>query len=656
MLTEQEIDWLVDGKRFLSWVRYGLHLVAKRKDDRLQFEHQRELAQRLGYVDTDAKRGVELFMQDYYRHVLALRELNDIVLQIFEENILVKGRKRRWPKIEKINDRFQIRNDYIETTEPDVFSREPQALLEMFVVMANRRDVAGVRASTIRSIREHLHLIDDDFRNNPEMADLFLQLLRAPYTLVSQLTRMRRYGLLGRYLPEFGAIVGQMQHDLFHIYTVDAHTMSVIRNMRRFRYRAANETYPIAHHCVKNMQKVELLYIAGLYHDIGKGRGGDHSQLGAIDAEQFCTRHGLNEADTELVCWLVRMHLSMSSIAQRKDIHDPEVVHEFAQQIGTQERLDYLYALTAADITATNPTLWNSWRASLLRHLYQETRNFLQRGLENATDRTDWIHERRSAIAEQLRIRELSPAAIDNGLELLNDDHYFRYSAVRGAELISECARHDLQAGPLVVIRELLGQVTGENVTEVILYSVDRPGLFAASAAALASQRLAIYDATIHTTDDERCLNAFIVLDEDGRSIGQDLQRRNAVKAALSESVVWQATSKPKPLTRLPRQTKQMVVPTTAELQNYPGSSTSSLTVVTTDHSGLLARLGAIFVELDISIKAARITTLGGRVEDVFEITNLAGERFTDAEKIYQLTNSIRQSVDQALAVSHNRA
>ena len=194
--------------------------------------------------------------------------------------------------------------------------------------------------------------------------------------------------------------------------------MSVIRNMRRFRYRSANETYPIAHHCLKNLPKPELLYIAGLYHDIGKGRGGDHSELGAVDAARFCQRHGLSEADTELVCWLVRMHLSMSSIAQRKDIHDPEVVYEFAQQMGTQERLDYLYALTAADITATNPTLWNSWRASLLRHLYQETRNSLQKGLESATDRDALIKERRDAIAERLVAKGLETPAIDAALDL----------------------------------------------------------------------------------------------------------------------------------------------------------------------------------------------------------------------------------------------
>ncbi|HEY5644712.1 MAG TPA: [protein-PII] uridylyltransferase, partial [Pseudomonadales bacterium] len=352
-LTAQERVWLEEGRRFLWWVRFGLHLLAGRKEDRLQFEHQRALAERLGFADTDARRGVERFMSLYYQHVLALREVNDIVLQYFDESIL-RGRER--PVIEPINERFQIRNHYIEICSDRVLEDHPSAMLEIFVIMANRRDISGVRAGTIRAIREHLYLIDEPFREDPENTRLFMELLKAPYTLVSQLTRMRRYGVLGRYIPEFGRIVGQMQHDLFHIYTVDAHTMMVIRNMRRLHFRASEAQFPVACHCVRNLAKVELLYIAGLYHDIGKGRGGDHSELGARDAVAFCQRHGLTEDDTGLVEWLVRQHLLMSSVAQRKDIYDPDVILEFASEVKSERRLDYLYALTVADSNATNQT------------------------------------------------------------------------------------------------------------------------------------------------------------------------------------------------------------------------------------------------------------------------------------------------------------
>ena len=202
--------------------------------------------------------------------------------------------------------------------------------------------------------------------------------LKAPYKVVTQLTRMRRYGVLARYIPEFGQIVGQMQHDLFHIYTVDAHTMMVIGNMRRFRYPEAKTQTPLAHHCVNNHSKTEAVVYRRLYHDIGKGRGGDHSELGAVDARAFCLRHELNTSDTDMVCWLVEKHLYMSTVSQHQDIYDPEVVHEFAKEVRSEMRLNYLYALTVADINATNPTLWNSWRASLLRHLYNETKKALE--------------------------------------------------------------------------------------------------------------------------------------------------------------------------------------------------------------------------------------------------------------------------------------
>jgi len=319
-------------------------------------------------------------MQGRYEHYRAYPP--DVVKARFklQKEVASALRAGERPKIEPINDRFRIANGYIETTRDDVFAERPAAIMELFVLMANRRDIAGVRAATIRLIREHLHLIDDGFRHDAQVTGYFLALLRAPHTLVSQLTRMRRYGVLGRYIPEFGRVIGQMQHDLFHIYTVDAHTMMVIRQMRRFRYRSAQEKFPVASQIVRSLPKIELLYVAGLFHDIGKGRGGDHSRLGASDAVRFCRRHGMDDADTDLVEWLVREHLVMSATAQRKDIADPEVINDFARQVGSQARLDYLYALTVADINATNPNLWNSWKATLMRQLYYGTRQALRRG------------------------------------------------------------------------------------------------------------------------------------------------------------------------------------------------------------------------------------------------------------------------------------
>ena len=637
VLTGQERRWLTDGQRYLWWVRYGLHLVAQRKDDRLQFEHQRTLAQRLGYADTSARPGVERFMHEYYRWVLSLREVNDIVLQSLEESFAPAR-----PKRERINERFQINADAIEAVHDQVFAETPSALLELFVILANRRDIGGVRAATIRLIRQHLSLIDDGFRNDPGNSRLFLELLKAPHTLVTQLTRMRRYGILGRYIPEFGQVVGQMQHDLFHIYTVDAHTMMVIRNMRLFRYRARAERFPVAHHCVKTIPKVELLYLAGLYHDIGKGRGGDHSEIGARFAVNFCRRLGLNDDDIELVEWLVAEHLVMSDTAQRRDIHDPQVVLEFARFVKSERRLDYLYALTVADITATNPTLWNSWRATLMRQLYANTKNLLRQGIESPVDRQATLRACRESAAEQAAALGLPAARAEALWELMGDDFMLRHPARDVAEISVAVANHDLAGGPLVLLRRLASEGSEESATELFIHAQDRANLFAATVTAINKLRLRVYDAHIHTAGDGQCFNTFVVLDEhrqpvrgDGRTVVEALAR------AISEPRI-----KPFRHQRLPRQHRQLHRPTEVRLGNGGGRPYSTLSVRTTDRPGLLARIGALFFELEVALLEARIVTLGERVEDVFHIQTRAGEPITDPEAIYQLENTLRQTLD----------
>ncbi|MFU8815939.1 MAG: [protein-PII] uridylyltransferase [Pseudomonadales bacterium] len=649
MLTAQERVWLVDGQRFLWWVRFGLHLLAERKEDHLQFQHQRALAQRLGFADTRAKLGVERFMHHYYRHIIALREVNDILLQHFDESIL---RARERPKIVAVNERFRIRNNYIEITSPDVFQRSPSALLEIFVIMANRRDISGVRADTIRAVRDNLHLIDQGFRHDRANTKLFIDLLKAPYTLVSQLTRMRRYGVLGRYLPEFGEVVGQMQHDLFHIYTVDAHTMAVIRNMRRLHYRSAHQHYPVAAHCVRNLPKVELLYIAGLYHDIGKGRGGDHSQLGAADAEAFCRRHGLSDSDMELVTWLVRQHLLMSSTAQRKDIYDPDVIHAFATEVKSEMRLNYLYALTVADITATNPTLWNSWRASLLRTLYGETRKALRRGLESPLDRQTSIRACQESAMEKLVGRGLAPPQVLALWEVPGDDFFLRHSARQVADVTERMHRHDVSSSPLVLLVDLKGQVSNEGATEIVLYTHDQPSLFAASVAALDQLDLSVYDANIHTATNGLCLNTYVVLDDDGSPLSREGGRREEVRQRLTRELADPADYPGVVRRRMPRRLRQLTRPSEVRISNRRGAAHTELAVLASDRPGLLATLGLLFHELGLSVKSARIATLGERVEDVFDIVDDQGKPIRDKERIYLLENTLRQRLDEQISKS----
>jgi [protein-PII] uridylyltransferase len=647
MLTAEERVWLEAGQRFLWWVRFGLHLLAQRKEDHLQFEYQRALAQRLGFADTRAKLGVERFMHHYYRHIIELREVNDILLQHFDESIL---RARERPKIVPINDRFRIRNNYIEVTSADVFQDTPSALLEIFVIMANRRDISGVRAETIRLIRQSLPLIDETFRHDRTNTRLFIELLKAPYTLVSQLTRMRRYGVLARYLPEFGEVVGQMQHDLFHIYTVDAHTMSVIRNMRRLHYRSARQDYPVAAHCVRNLPKIELLYIAGLYHDIGKGRGGDHSQLGASDAEAFCRRHGLSDDDTELVTWLVRQHLLMSSTAQRKDIYDPDVIHEFATEVKSEMRLNYLYTLTVADITATNPTLWNSWRASLLRTLYGETRRALRRGLESPLDRQTSIRACQESALEKLLRRGLTADQVMALWRIPGDDFFLRHTPRQVADVTERMQRHDIAAAPLVLLVDLKGQVSTEGATEIVLYTHDQTSLFAASVAALDQLDLSVYDANIHTSVSGLCLNTYVVLDDAGSPLSREGGKRQQVLERLEHELANPADYPSVVQRRTPRRLRQLARATEVSIRNPRGAPHTELTIIAADRPGLLATIGLLFHELGLTVKAARIATLGERVEDVFDIVGADGKAVRDKERIYLLENTLRQRLDNQIS------
>ncbi|MAI16954.1 MAG: [protein-PII] uridylyltransferase [Gammaproteobacteria bacterium] len=644
VLSDLERRWLEDGRRFLCWVRYGLHLLAGRKEDHLRFVHQRELAQRLGFVDTDAKSGVERFMHHYYRHVLALTEVNDIIIQFFRE----RSDKPRRDKLETINNDFVLRNKHIETQGDDVFRNNPAALLEMFVIIANREDVEGVSAATIRLIRESLHLIDDSFRDNPGHTQLFMRLLKAPFNIVTQLTRMRRYGVLARYIPEFGQIVGQMQHDLFHIYTVDAHTMMVIGNMRRFRYPEAMLHTPVAHQCVQAIPKPELLYIAGLYHDIGKGRGGDHSELGAIDARLFCQRHQLNSADTDTVCWLVERHLFMSSVSQHQDIYDPEVVQDFAREVRSEMRLNYLYALTVADINATNPTLWNNWRASLLRHLFNETRKALKNGLASLPDRAAAIKACQESALERLQEdTDTPPQKINTLWQDLGEDLFLRHPPAQIAQLTTQLLNHNRADEVFVHLEDTPTQSASEGATLIYLMLADRPGVFAAIVTSLSKLNLSIVDASIHTSASGQCFNTLTVLNHAGEAIAEQDSLRQRICDSLRQSLDDETLDTAGEERRISRQLRELPWPTEVEVTTEDNLTTIS--ILAADRPGLLAHLGLLFMEMKLTLRSARITTLGERVEDIFIVQNERGEGLYDTEEIYTLQHTLRQRLDSEL-------
>jgi len=380
-LTGDEYAELQQSLEYLWRVRFALHLLAGRCEDRLLFDFQHTLASWFGY-EGEGNEPVEAFMQAYFRTAQSVQRLNEMLLQMLEETLCSEFNSQ--PRI--LNDYFQITNDHLEIRHPDVFRQHPLGLLEIFLYLQLHPGLKGVRANTIRAIRQHLHLIDDDFRSNPKACRLFLEVFRQPDGLTHQLGRMNRYGVLAAYLPEFGKIVGRMQYDFFHAYTVDEHILFVVRNLRRISLPRFGEELPFATSIFPSIPKPELLYLAGLFHDMGKGQGGDHSVVGAQLAQQFCQRHGMTEQDASLICWLVRNHLLMSVTAQRKDIQDPEVIHDFTQTVGSEDKLNHLYLLTVADIRGTNPTLWNSWRETLLRELFLNTRKVLHQRTQLTAD------------------------------------------------------------------------------------------------------------------------------------------------------------------------------------------------------------------------------------------------------------------------------
>ena len=650
LLTARELIALHEAQRFLWRVRWGLHTLAGRGDDRLLFDQQRELARRFGYEDGEGQLAVERFMREYYLHVLELRELNELILQHFEEVILGEGGSG---PVEFVDDRFRIRDGHVEVTSEDVFRRDPSALLEIFVLMANRPDIEGVRAGTIRAIGEHVWLIDDVFRADARNARLFMELLRSPHRLVSQLTRMRRYGVLGAYLPEFGRIVGQMQHDLFHIYTVDAHTMLLLRNLRRFRYESSREDYPVAYHAVNAVGKPELLYIAGLYHDIAKGRGGDHSELGAEEVVSFAERHGLPAGDAELVRWLVEQHLLMSSTAQRRDISDPEVIGEFAREVRTQQRLDYLYALTVADINATNPKLWNSWRAQLLRQLYNETRRFLRQGVEREVARETWIRETRAAALAKLVDSGMDREQVLRVFGAADDDYFLKHDHNEIAWQLRTIDNWDVTDGALVRVRRSFRDepregAAGVGATEIFVYSEDRPHLFAATVAVLDALDLSVLDARIHTAAADPtpvCFNSYMVLDRQGRPV-EDEGVLTRIERELAAALADPDQQPDIVRRRVPRELRQFAMPTEVEITNDGSAPYTELRIVAADRPGLLARIGLLFVEEDLNLTGAKIATLGERIDDVFFITDAEGAAITDPERIEALRRTVAARID----------
>lgn len=644
-LTEMEYNTLIAGQTFLWSVRFALHTLTGRAEDRLLFDYQRSIAGMHGYEDKNHNLAVEQFMQRYYRTITELARLNEMLLQHYREVILLNNIKA---DPQPINKRFQSRMGYLETTHPKVFRERPRALLELFIIMQQHPELKGVRASTIRRVRECRHLINKDFRNEFINRSMFMEILRQPANVTRELRRMNRYGVLAAYWPSFGKIVGRMQYDLFHAYTVDEHTLRVLHNVRKLINSEHSDEPELCYAIFKQIPKPELLYLAALFHDIAKGRGGNHSELGAVEAKTFCLNHGLSPYDAGIVSWLVSDHLVMSVTAQRKDICDPQVIVEFARKVGNLTRLNYLYLLTVADIRGTNPSLWNAWKDSLLRDLYNYTKRMMRRGLDNPLDRKELAIEIRHSALELL-IQQNVPKA--NCLELWEDfdDQYFlRHSDDEVAWHTRSILESDPEMRPLVLIRD----VTARGSTEITIYSKDRYHLFAHITAAIAQLGLNIVDARIITTRSDDALDTFLVLDDTGKAI-EEAYHLKELKVKLYQLLQNPDLPPVEVVRPLPRKLRHFQVPTEIHFENEPGCEYTTLELITTDHPGLLSKIGKAFMETDVFLQDARITTIGERVEDIFFISDMHHQPVSDLVMREKIRLCLLRQLDMLAPMDH---
>ena len=649
-LTRFEHYQFKRSRAFLWKIRWALHSLTGLSEDRLLFDHQRTLAKRFGYHDHRGSLAVEQFMQNYFRTVMVVSQLKDLLLQHFGDDILNAGAPE---KIIPINERFQTRNNFIETINNNVFDQHPPAILEVFVLMTRDRNISGPTANTIRLLREHRHLVDSNFRKDPRCTRLFLELMSAPVCLTSNLRRMARYGILGRYLPEFGRIIGQMQFDLFHTLTVDAHSLLLVKFLRRFSYEENRDKFPVATRIIQTIPKKELLYLAGLYHDIGKGRGGDHSILGAEDARQFCRLHGLGREDTDLITWLVKEHLTMSVIAQKQDLSDPKVIQDFARKVKTRERLKYLYLLTVADINATNPRLWNGWRASLLQQLYEQTREQLKRGIDKLLAMDEQLLQSKEAAFALLQKSSFGQKAVYQLWQHFSNSYFIRHQPEDIAWQTSEIFQTP-EGQPLVAINNPIQELEHAG-SKVFIYTEDKTNLFAALVAACDQLGLDIQDARIFTSSHGYSLDTFTVLEADGSAIGNNrervLQIRNHLRQTLENPDKFPDLIK----RRTPRQLRYFSREPEVLLSNQIISGFSVLDITATDRPGLLALIGKTFMKLQLQVHSAKIATFGEKVEDRFLITDYKGKPITDPEagwKITRLLTKVLRDVSRLDAIN----
>lgn len=619
LLDPAEKAALEESEATLRRYRYALHLEAGRPEERLLFDYQRALATRLGFEDEHAKNlGVEQFMQGYYRAASQVERLGVQVAERLEEMLEVPG------AAQPVGAEFVRYGPRLAARDPQLFMRQPAALVEIFIARLDQQGVLGFSADTMRRIHQATDAHGEALATDDDVLAAFLRLLRRGAPAVEALWRMNRHGLLAAILPAFGKVFGRMQYDLFHVYTVDEHTLRVLRNLARFADPAARGEFPLGCEIWAKLPKPEVLLLAALFHDIAKGRGGDHSVLGEQDARTFCARLGLPSGDVERIAWLVRWHLLMSTTAQRQDITDPDVVHRFADIVGDQEQLSQLYLLTMADIIGTSPRLWNGWKDRLLSDLYTSTRYALRSDVELPRDAGVRVHE-----------------CCEHALALLMNDGFAEADVARVWADFPQLSflRHRPEqiawqtgailrahgAVPLVAVHPL--SVRGS--TELFVYTPDRDGLFATVTAVLDRLRFSVMESRVLSSATGMALDTFLLLEADSQqpaspARAEELQQRMQRALAQSSGVLPSKRS-------MSRHQKHFQM--TPKISFNAAGGRTQLAFVGTDRPGLLAAVAQVMLSEQVRVHDARIATFGERVEDFFQLTDLHNESLDVAHR-----------------------
>jgi len=629
-ITHEEEQHLERCEGFLQRLRTQLHTHLGRREDRLLFDYQTALAEQLCFSATPTRRVSEQLMQEYYRTAKTVTQINTILLQNIGAVIFPPPDQPP----QAINERFQNAHELLDVVDENLFNTTSSAILESFLLLQQHPELKGMTARTLRALWRARSRMDDDFRRDAKNRACFLELFKQPRGVIHEFRRMNQFGILGRYLPNFGKIVGQMQHDLFHVYTVDQHILQVMRNLRRFTMDEFAHEYPVCSRLISDFERPWVLYIAALFHDIAKGRGGDHSEQGTVDAQEFCDSHGIAAEDAELIVWLVRQHLVMSNVAQKLDISDPDVVATFAAIAHDERRLTALYLFTVADIRGTSPKVWNTWKGQLLEQLFSATRRLLLSGGE-VPKTQGIIQERQQEAMRLLRYFALSDTVHERLWKQLDTVYFLRHSAEEIA-WHTRALHYRIHIDQPVIKARINPQGDG---LEVMVYTRDQPDLFARLVGFFGRAGYSIVDAKIHTTRHGYALDSFMLLDVSGRD--SDREMISYVEHELTERLTHQSPPEVPAAGRVSRQVKHFPIQPVVSIEPDEKGAVFVMSVVAADRPGLLYTVAKTLAGHGANLHTAKIATLGERVEDTFLISG--GDLGESASRIKLETELLEQ-------------